>query len=98
MVDLSKRHKGLSREEVLKVIPEKSFEQFYKIGPELGEGSFGVVYEATRLSDQRILAVKIFIKPPTQDDVNECLLMSQVKNDFSLSAIDYFINTDMPYF
>ena len=50
--------------------------------------------EATRLSDKKILAVKVLKKAPSESDVNECLFMSKINDAFTLSAIDYFINTD----
>lgn len=82
-------------EKLFQVVPQKSFQDLYKLGPRRGEGGFGVVLEATRLSDSKILAVKVLKKAPTESDVNECLFMSKINDTFTLSAIDYFINSDI---
>ena len=67
-----------SNAEYLESIPRKSFKELYILGSKMGEGSFGIVFEATRKSDQKQLAVKVVKNRPTADDVEECIFMSKV--------------------
>ncbi len=84
----------ISEQELYTLIPKKSFNQFYTLGPLLGEGGFGVVYEAVRISDKKRLAAKAIKTYPSRNDVEECLFLKDIKNDYILGSIDYFINTD----
>ncbi len=92
----SKGSSTISKQELAKHFEFKSFESLYKLGDEIGEGAFGVVYKCERLSDNKNLAVKALKTNPTQNDIEECLFLAGIKDKSVLHAEDFFINTDWP--
>ncbi len=84
----------ISRDEILKLMAQKSLEKFYTLEGLIGEGGFGKVYKAKKKGDDKFYAVKILLKPPTRSDINESLIMSKIKCEFLLSSDDFFINSD----
>lgn len=91
---LDPRFNDLTLEEMLKIIPHKSFSEHYEIGPKRGKGSQGIVYEVTRKSDGSKKAAKIHIGRMKKSSFAECLFMSTVKDPYVLGCEEYFTNTD----
>lgn len=58
-MESSKSMTASSNDDFLKPVPIKSFYEFYTLGEKKGAGAFGIVFEATRKSDNKQLAVKV---------------------------------------
>ena len=58
-MESSKSKGGPTEAELLQSVPRKSFKQYYNLGSEKGAGSYGIVFEAVRISDDEQLAVKV---------------------------------------
>ncbi len=43
----------LAKEELVKHLPFKSFNSIYKLGAEIGSGTFGIVFKCERLTDKK---------------------------------------------
>ncbi len=96
-MDQSFGNSTLTKEQLAQqLIPFKSFESEYKIIKEIGQGGFGIVFECERIKDKKRFAAKALKTDPTQNDINECLFLADIKESFILEAVDYFINTDWP--
>ncbi len=69
----------LSVEELTNMkIPFKSFEEYYELGEEIGEGGYGKVYTATCRESKVIYAAKFVIQQPRQQEIDECLFMKSI--------------------